>query len=701
MDTFASLINVLIMILGFGLLIFIHELGHFLAAKWANIRVESFAVGFGPPVLSWRQGIGLRWGSTDPVVRRRAGRSAMQMRDWELREENVGETEYSLRWLPLGGFVRMLGQDDLDPTSQSADPRSFNSATIGRRMLVIAAGVIMNVLLAIVCFVIAFSIGVQFEAPVVGQVLPDSPASLAVPTQQDVGLGLRSGDRILRIDGDETPTFADLQVIGAMSVEGQLLHLDVERPGADHVLSFTLTPEHDPLTGTRSLGVYPASSTSLSSDGAAKRYVQASLDRTGLSASGVQAGSTLETIDGTTVTMFSQVDAVIERVGGTAVATSWRQADGSVVESSFEPAPQWEQLRYPDATSEDLVGWEQGVAGLVPLVRIADVPPGSINEGLLQTGDVVLSCGGVMAPRMRGFRRAVWQATSTLPMLVLRDGQRIEVEAKVVMDGVLDPKPMLQILPAYAFDTPLIASPMREIELADGTVVRSAAGDVPDGLIGTSVIRSIAGTDVKNWRDIWEGLHGAATKGIDQVELVIGLPSTTGSERVVQLQLAGGAGTRLADLRWQSPIPELLFEPLYVERSSHGNPITAISMGASETSNFVVLTYLTIDRLFRGTLGVDQLRGPVGIVHLGTRVVDRGFTYLLFFLAIISVNLAVLNFLPLPIVDGGQFSYLLYEKCTGRAPSLAFQTGGMMIGLLLIGVLFVVTFYNDVVRLIG
>ena len=91
----------------------------------------------------------------------------------------------------------------------------------------------------------------------------------------------------------------------------------------------------------------------------------------------------------------------------------------------------------------------------------------------------------------------------------------------------------------------------------------------------------------------------------------------------------------------------------------------------------------------------------MGIVHLGTRVVDRGFTYLLFFLAIISVNLAVLNFLPLPIVDGGQFLYLLYEKCTGRAPSLAFQTGGMMIGLLLIGVLFVVTFYNDVVRLIG
>jgi regulator of sigma E protease len=95
------------------------------------------------------------------------------------------------------------------------------------------------------------------------------------------------------------------------------------------------------------------------------------------------------------------------------------------------------------------------------------------------------------------------------------------------------------------------------------------------------------------------------------------------------------------------------------------------------------------------------LHGPVGIVHIGTKVADRGFTYLIFFLAIISVNLAVLNFLPLPIVDGGMFLFLIYEKIKGRPPSVGFQNASMMIGLLLIGTAFVVTFFNDISRLLG
>ena len=76
-------------------------------------------------------------------------------------------------------------------------------------------------------------------------------------------------------------------------------------------------------------------------------------------------------------------------------------------------------------------------------------------------------------------------------------------------------------------------------------------------------------------------------------------------------------------------------------------------------------------------------------------------SYLLFFLAIISVNLAVLNFLPLPIVDGGLFLYLIYEKMFKKPPSIAFQNAAAMLGLGLIATLFIVTFYNDIVRLVG
>jgi regulator of sigma E protease len=80
-------------------------------------------------------------------------------------------------------------------------------------------------------------------------------------------------------------------------------------------------------------------------------------------------------------------------------------------------------------------------------------------------------------------------------------------------------------------------------------------------------------------------------------------------------------------------------------------------------------------------------------------VVDRGAMYLAFFLAMISVNLAVLNFLPLPIVDGGLFLYLLYERFTGRPPSVRFQNAATTVGLLFLGTLFLFTFYNDVMRI--
>jgi regulator of sigma E protease len=142
-----------------------------------------------------------------------------------------------------------------------------------------------------------------------------------------------------------------------------------------------------------------------------------------------------------------------------------------------------------------------------------------------------------------------------------------------------------------------------------------------------------------------------------------------------------------------------IFDPLMTRLTANGNPITAVRMGFHQTKTMVVMTYLTLDRIFRGSVGVEQLRGPVGIVHLGSRVVDRGAMYLVFFLAMISVNLAVLNFLPLPIVDGGLFLYLIYEHITGRAPSLKFQNAATMVGLLLLGSLFLFTFYNDVMRL--
>jgi membrane-associated protease RseP (regulator of RpoE activity) len=149
----------ILILLGFGFLIFIHELGHFLAARWAGIRADGFAIGMGPCLVSYRRGIGLAVGSADAKVMRAHGKRPIEMSDAEMKQHGLGETEYSLRALPLGGYVRMLGQEDGYPSAVSADARSFGKASIFRRSVVILAGIAANLALAIVLFLVAFLVG--------------------------------------------------------------------------------------------------------------------------------------------------------------------------------------------------------------------------------------------------------------------------------------------------------------------------------------------------------------------------------------------------------------------------------------------------------------------------------------------------------------------------------------------------------------
>ncbi|MCA9289417.1 MAG: site-2 protease family protein, partial [Phycisphaerales bacterium] len=112
-------------------------------------------------------------------------------------------------------------------------------------------------------------------------------------------------------------------------------------------------------------------------------------------------------------------------------------------------------------------------------------------------------------------------------------------------------------------------------------------------------------------------------------------------------------------------------------------------------------TYLTLLRLFQGTVRVEHLKGPVGITHMGTIIADRGPIWLMFFFALVSVNLAVINFLPLPIVDGGQFLMIVYEWVRGKPVPVGLQNAMTLAGLLLIGSVFVIVTFNDVARLLG
>src|SRR5947209_11067670 len=142
LETLNFIWNIFKVAFGLGFVIFIHELGHFLLAKWNGVKVEKFSIGFGRTLLGFKR----------------------------------GETEYVLAAIPLGGFVKMLGEGPEDQANKSTDPSAYPNKSVGARMAIISAGVIMNLLLGFGCFAYAYGVG-MIEIPArIGAVLAGSPA---------------------------------------------------------------------------------------------------------------------------------------------------------------------------------------------------------------------------------------------------------------------------------------------------------------------------------------------------------------------------------------------------------------------------------------------------------------------------------------------------------------------------------------------
>lgn len=183
-------------ILVLSFLIFFHELGHFLAARLFGVKVETFSIGFGKKLVIWRS----------------------------------ERTEYCLSAIPLGGYVKMKGQDDFDPLKRNLESDSYTVQSPWKRIVILAAGPFANFLLAFFLYIAVGLLGHQELAPVVGKVQENSPAMQA---------GLREGDRIVRIAGQEVQTWSGMSALIQES-QGQLL-LEILRDGTGQML--TLTPK--------------------------------------------------------------------------------------------------------------------------------------------------------------------------------------------------------------------------------------------------------------------------------------------------------------------------------------------------------------------------------------------------------------------------------------------------------------------------
>jgi regulator of sigma E protease len=190
-----------------GVLVFIHEMGHYLAARWRGVHVEAFSIGFGHPIARWTDKVG---------------------------------TEWRLCWLPLGGYVKLHGQErpqDVSPEVRDAwiAGRTFHEKSVLSRAIVVAAGPVANFVLAIVLFSIMFAIQGEPGDPVVQTVIPHSAAEAA---------GFVAGDRITNIDNHRINNFEDIVRVVSVS-PGKPLRVDVLRDGRLQTLDVTPAAQDD------------------------------------------------------------------------------------------------------------------------------------------------------------------------------------------------------------------------------------------------------------------------------------------------------------------------------------------------------------------------------------------------------------------------------------------------------------------------
>ncbi|MFA9477143.1 site-2 protease family protein [Phycisphaerales bacterium AB-hyl4] len=662
-------IALLALILGFGFLIFVHELGHFLVARAVGIKCTQFAIGFGPSMITWRKGIGFRVGTTEPEYQKRINEG--------VDPASLGETEYRLNYLPLGGYVKMLGQEDMDPNAQSEDPRAFNKKPVWARACVISAGVVMNLIFGLLFLIIAFMSGVQFPPALVGGVQSGAPADVTYAQGYEGDpdyRGLRVGDHITHINGDEIGDFMELRLAAALGRPDVPIEFTIDREGADQPLIYRMAPRRDPIENLLSVGIAPISSLE-----AAPRE-GGTLDR-----AGVREGMRVVAVNGEAVDGYGQLYRAVQQFGTQPFEVTFATDDGSEqVNVSFENTTP--QLMVDVDDRHRALGH---LAGLVPAVRLTPAANSPAEQAGIEAGDVLVSLGSDRWPSTRQLPQLVEAASREgLDVTVLRDGETIVLESRVRPSGgrigvALEP----------AMEHPIVA----------GTLTGTAAAslDLPAG----SRVVELAGEPVSNWAQMQAALIAAAraADGDDvlDVEITYELNIAGSPTETDVLSFDAETIAALARLQWQPP-RELQRDLLMLrERLSGDNPIEATVIGLQKTHQFMLQTYVTLLRLIQGWIGFEQLRGPVGIVDEGRQVAAEGWAYLFFFLGLISINLAIINFLPIPIVDGGLMVFLIIEKLKGSPAGPRVQTAATLVGLALIGFVFVTVTFYDIVRIAG
>jgi regulator of sigma E protease len=602
--------RVLQVVLGIGLVIFVHELGHYLAARWCGVRVETFSLGFGPRLLGKR----------------------------------IGPTYYQVAAIPLGGFCRMAGEerrlDGLPP-----EPDELPAKSVGARFFIYSGGVLMNMLFGLIVFPILFQVGVPFTSPIVGDTLPGGAAWRA---------GVPEGSQVVSVDGTKIYEYEHLFTeiaLGDPSGATQVVRepaTGVERPNQ-------LTPEKDEREGLRTIGVTPGFERD------AEGRIVFDVDPGSPAArAGVASGDSLIEVVGGVPGLSPLEQIQLQIRGDRPLELRVATQEG---ERSVRIAPELTTRVQPPRV---------GIAARQNRVLAVRASRGVEALGI-RAEDRLLEVNGLPILETGDLNRALALGADPIRARVWRDGRELDFSAPAPADDAISSVALADDV-AISYDE-------------SSTVVIVQPGEAAEraGLRTLDEVLAVDGAEVKSWQDIKERVERAA-RGERAAEFRIRRPGAPDHLTIAVVPEARPAPEYGLDLR----------QAQYIYRSEHFG--AALVFGVRYSWRFLEDSWLTLKRMLTRDVSPKNVGGIITISAVSYSLTESGWSKFFFFLCLVSINLAFLNVLPIPVLDGGHLFFLIVEKIKGSPVSDRVLGYSQLIGVVLILSLMVFVTYNDLVR---
>jgi len=703
-----GMISIALVAVGLGFVIFIHELGHFAVAKWCDVYVETFSIGFGPaiPGCSFKK----------------------------------GETLYKIAWFPLGGYVKMLGEGT-ESEEEDDNPRSFKNKSVWQRMAIISAGVIMNVILGFVCFIFVYEThGVERQLCGVGLVDVGSPAWIK---------GVPSGAIIDKIGDTTSPYFDDLKYSVSLSSKNETLNLVYHVPG-EEARDIQIEPRREKDDQYPVIGIMPIFEPKLPPKSVRKAMRIPAVRESAAARAQPPFDFGDKIIAATDPANPAQVTPLPADHPMNELQRRFNLLAGKPM--VMQVARQEEQaetvtpvtIKVPPAFHYTLPGLRMQM-GLITALR-----EGSAAAKVLKARDLKANEDGDILKWLEvtdaaGHKiRYVTSPTETEvvapdinkvyvdPMRLPYELEKWAAEAKgekIVRITVLrqvEHKARGQFPPQGSAPIELRWDDRWALNREAPYMLRSPQS-IPglglayqvDTLVADVAKRSAAEAAGLKPNDRIKAIRFQEPKG-DSDESVSGkwrnLESDQWANPAYRLQILdykevtlkvesqGAKEPHLVhlfaeeDRSWPLADRGLVLMPASELQKAEGIG-NAVYLGMQRTVRSIVTIYLNLKAMIMGRVSVDSMGGPILIATVAYDIASENVYSLIFFLGMISINLAVINFLPIPVLDGGHMVFLIWEKIRGVPASQTVQVAATYVGLLVILALMVFTFWIDITRL--